>query len=455
MLSDSHCHLQLLENPNEKVKRAVDSGIEYIICVGIGGIKGNEKAIELAERFRNVYATCGIHPTEKEKDSTEVLKYIEEVSYHPRVIGIGETGIDLQNNKELKRQIELFRFHIDLSKKTGKPLIVHTRGSDGNSSAFDLAIEEIKGKNVKGVFHCFSWGKREALQAKNLGFFISYAGNITYKKKIAETVKSTPFDFALLETDAPFLTPEQERGKLNEPSFLVHTAKKVAELKGIFLEDVFRTVKANLWRVFNLGENPSYRFTYKIRNSLYINLTIRCTILCVFCGKFENFFIRGHNLKIPNEPSVEEVMSEIGDPTVYDEIVFCGYGEPTLRLDELKRISKELKSKGAKRIRLDTDGLANLVHNRNILPELAGLIDSISVSINAPDEETYEKLCPSKYGRSAYKYVKDFIAQSKKFIPDVKATAVSHPLVDIEKTRIVVEKELGVPFKVRDYGELG
>jgi TatD DNase family protein len=146
-------------------------------------------------------------------------------------------------------------------------------------------------------------------------------------------------------------------------------------------------------------------------------------------------------------------MTAIGDPSSYDEVVFCGYGEPLLRLDLVKAVASFLKQKNIL-VRINTDGQANLVHERNILPELAGLVDSISVSLNAPDAATYQEICRSEFGEMGYDALKDFILEAKKYIPSVTATAVTLPGIDIAACRKVAD-ELQVDFRERVYNEVG
>jgi TatD DNase family protein len=200
------------------------------------------------------------------------------------------------------------------------------------------------------------------------------------------------------------------------------------------------------------------RITYRIRNSLYVNLTNICTLACTFCPKFKDFMVKGHLLKIgPKGPSPEEVLAEVdaaADEKRPDEIVFCGYGEPTLRLDALKTIARGLKERGH-RGRLNTDGLGNLVHGRNIAAELAGLVDALSVSLNAQDAPTYARYCPSKYREEAYDQVKAFIREARGHIGEIQATVVGLPGVDVEACRRIAEEELGVGFRFRPLDEVG
>jgi TatD DNase family protein len=169
--------------------------------------------------------------------------------------------------------------------------------------------------------------------------------------------------------------------------------------------------------------------------------------------RYHTDFVKGHNLRLAGEPTADALLTEIGDPTRFAEIVFCGYGEPLLRLDVVKAVAGEVKRRGGK-VRIDTNGHANLIHKRNVLPELAGLVDAVSVSLNAQNAEVYEKLTQPQFGPAAYDAVKEFIREAKKYIPDVTATVVSAPGVDVDACRKIAE-ELGAKFRVREYNVVG
>ena len=194
--------------------------------------------------------------------------------------------------------------------------------------------------------------------------------------------------------------------------------------------------------------------TYPVGDSLYLNLTNRCTNQCPFCIRYKSReFNQKYLLWLDKEPSAAELIAEIGDPSKYKQIVFCGYGEPTIRLDVIKEVAEKVKSQKSKvKIRLDTNGHGNLFWGRNILPELKGLIDIVSVSLNAHNAETYDQLCHSLYGRAAFPAVIDFIKEAKEYIPEVEASVVDLPAVDQEKARALADG-LGVKFRVRPYYE--
>jgi TatD DNase family protein len=195
-------------------------------------------------------------------------------------------------------------------------------------------------------------------------------------------------------------------------------------------------------------------WTYEIRNSLYLNITNRCTLACTFCPKFKDFTVKGYNLKTDREPTAKEILKMISSPLKYEEIVFCGFGEPTLRLDVLLEIAQNLRKKGCQRIRLNTDGLGNLIHCRNICPELSQGIDALSVSLNAPDAKTHARICPNPYGQGAYEEVKDFILKAKKDFMDITASIVGLPNLNVESCRKVAQN-LGVKFRLRLHNQVG
>jgi TatD DNase family protein len=192
---------------------------------------------------------------------------------------------------------------------------------------------------------------------------------------------------------------------------------------------------------------------YNIRNALYLNITNKCTSACVFCVIKITDYVKGHNLRLEKDPSVAEIIKAIDASPKYNEVVFCGYGEPTLRLDVLKEVASYVKAKNIP-TRLNTNGHGDLIHNRHILPELKGLIDNISISLNGVDAEEYFKVSRPKFGKDTFDKVLEFITLAKQYIPHVEVTTVTYPGIDISKCRKIAEK-LGVDFRVRIYNEVG
>ncbi len=457
-LVDTHAHLDFEELRNDLegvIKRADNEGVKYIITVGGGkGIESNERAIEIAKKFPDVYASIGLHPDGAHNFNQEAERLLSNLAAEKKVLAVGETGLDFKCDIPVEIQKRAFEFQIGLAQKFHLPLIIHAR------NAFSEVLEILEGENQvshSGVFHCFSGDREIAKRVLDMNFYISFTGIITFKnaKALQDVVRYVPVERLLVETDSPFLSPEPFRGRTNEPARVVYVAKRIAELKGLSFNDVARITSYNSRKLFGVGEITSAgAIVYSIRDSLYLNITNRCSNSCVFCPKFKNsYYVKGYDLKIEKEPSIEEIKNAIRDLSGYREVVFCGFGEPLLRLDVVKEIAKWLKTK-AVRVRIDTDGLANLVHGRNILPELQGIVDSISVSLNAPDAETYIKLCPSGFGERAFSAVIDFLKEAKKYIPEVTATVVSLPNLDIEACRKIAD-ELNVQFRVREYNSIG
>ncbi|MDD5131819.1 MAG: TatD family nuclease-associated radical SAM protein [bacterium] len=191
---------------------------------------------------------------------------------------------------------------------------------------------------------------------------------------------------------------------------------------------------------------------YQIGHSLYLNITNRCTNQCGFCVRYKTDTIQGYNLALTTEPSVKEILAAIGDPSRFREIVFCGYGEPLLRLTEVIAVSKALKEQKIP-VRINTNGHGNLIHGRNIVPEIAPYVSTISISLNAENEEVYNQICQPSFGPGTYQKVKDFISACKTLMPTV-VTAVALPQVNINIIKQIVEKELGVRFKLRHYDDI-
>jgi len=194
--------------------------------------------------------------------------------------------------------------------------------------------------------------------------------------------------------------------------------------------------------------------SYVIRDRLYLNITDRCTLECQFCPKTQGSKqVQGYDLALRKRPEYDEIIAAIADPTGYEEVVFCGFGEPTLRLKTLLQVARHIKAQGG-RVRLNTDGLTNLVNKRNVLPEMAGLIDAVSVSMNAQNEAVYNRHCCPALPDS-YAAMLAFLQQAPRYIPEVTATAID----GLEGVDIVacaqLAQELGVNFRARHLDVVG
>ncbi|HTY38330.1 MAG TPA: TatD family hydrolase [Bacteroidota bacterium] len=466
MYIDSHAHIffeDYKSDIDDVLARARNAGIEAVIVPGTT-LETSREAVELAQRHDDVFATVGIHPHDASKATPDVLHQIEELSNSPKVVAIGEIGVDYHYDfspRDVQR--EVFRKQIDIAIRRNLPVVVHTRESlEDALSAVQSAVTEhpewrktgdgvhTRYPALRGVFHCFPGGPEDVWKLLDLGFLVSYPGIVTFKNSPAiETLKKTGFDHILLETDSPFMSPVPLRGKRNEPANVVLIAKKIAEVFGVSEEDVARTATFNTKRLFGIGPADPPRIAYKLRNSLYLNITLRCNADCIFCDRKGDAIVKGHNLKIEKEPTSEEVISAIGDPRAYDEVVFCGYGEPTIRLDVVKQVAAWTKEHGG-RVRLNTDGHGNIINHRNIVPELAGLIDSVSISLNSVDPAQYGRIMRLD-GERYHTAMIEFAQECKKHLPEVVMTIVGIDEVDTASAREFVENRVGVTFRVRPY----
>lgn len=204
------------------------------------------------------------------------------------------------------------------------------------------------------------------------------------------------------------------------------------------------------------SENPSAlgSIAYELHGNLYLNITNKCTLRCRYCPKFNHTWtVQDYGLRLTAEPGVERLLEAVGDPRRYQQIVFCGLGEPTTRLDTLLGVSRELKRQGAK-LRLNTDGLANLIHNRDVTPELADCLDQVSISMNAQNADLYTQHCRPKQAYS-YEYMLEFVRRLRGRMEGVTATAIQGlPGVDIEQCKQMAAR-MRVHFRSRTLGLVG
>jgi TatD DNase family protein len=464
---DSHAHITSKDFDGDLpdvLKRAFDAGVAFIINPSIN-LEDSKRAVDLAEKYPEVYACVGIHPHEAARANDAALASVEELSRHPKVVGIGEIGLDFYYDFSPRiAQTRIFRAQLEIARRRNLPVVIHTRESlpetiaivrESVASAPEWRAQGVSAHSrypsPKGVFHCFSGNIADAWQVIHLGFAISFPGIITFANagQAAAVAGGVSLEHFLLETDSPYLAPAPFRGTRNEPMHVVHIAERLAQLQNLSLEDVIRSTSYGVFRVFGIGHPALPQWTYKLRNSLYINLTIRCNADCVFCDRKGDAIIKGHNLRIEREPDAEELIQEIGDPRRYDEIVFCGYGEPTIRLEVVKQVARWVKEHGGK-TRLNTDGHGNVINKRNIVPELVGLIDAVSISLNSTDPKQYGEMMRID-GERFFSAMMEFARECVKNLPRVLMTVVDIDGVNMDKARQLVEKEIGAVFQVRPF----
>ncbi len=253
MIVDSHCHLDFPDFAGETdalIARAATADVELMVTIGTR-IRDFDQVRALAEAHRQVYCTVGTHPHEAEKEADVSVDQLVELSNHPKVIGIGEAGLDyFYDSSPRDVQADVFRRHIAAARKTGLPLCIHSRDADADMASI-LEEETAKG-SFPILLHCFSSGRELMERALALGAFFSFSGILTFKRsdELRSIARDVPQDRLLVETDAPYLAPLPWRGKRNEPAYVAHTAKVLAEVKGVAPEEMAAITTANFARLF-------------------------------------------------------------------------------------------------------------------------------------------------------------------------------------------------------------
>ena len=259
MLIDSHAHLDMKAFDSDRrqvIEHAWDAGLGAVITVGVGeALSEIEGAVALADEYERVFATVGVHPHDAQRIQPEWYGQIEELARHPKVVGIGETGLDyhyMHSPKEVQR--DAFDRFLRMGRATGLPVVIHTREADEDTISVLREARKEAGEPLSGVVHCFSGDYPLARQVLDLGLNISFTGVLTFPKAepLREVLKKIPIERVLLETDCPYLTPVPFRGKRNEPARVVHVAETVAEVYGRPIDEVARITTENVVRLFRL-----------------------------------------------------------------------------------------------------------------------------------------------------------------------------------------------------------
>ena len=244
---DTHCHIYMDHFDRDRddiIQRAIDNGVKRMICIGVD-IPSSEQCVEIAEKHPQVFATAGIHPHEAKDAPTLYLQELEVFYQHPKVVAVGEIGLDFHYNlSDQKDQIAIYHEQLELAKSMDLPTVVHCRGS--NEQILNGIIQS---NNSYGVIHCFASTLAFSRQILKTGLHLSFTGLITFVKSLEDVVKETPLDKMMLETDSPYLAPSPHRGRRNEPLYVKTVAEKVAQLKEMSIEDVVHqtTHTANLF----------------------------------------------------------------------------------------------------------------------------------------------------------------------------------------------------------------
>ena len=319
MYIDSHAHVnapEFQDGVDEVVDRAKREGVQFIIVPGTD-VESSRYAIELADEFDGLYACVGIHPHDASKADDQALRQIEELSVHPKVVAIGEIGLDFfRNYSPRNAQIEALKNQLDIARRRNLPVVLHDR--DAHTELQDIMEETVRTDSSwrnnlatsnsrfpapKGVFHAFSGDAAMAWNLINMGFYVSIPGTVTFKNSgVEQVVRAVSLEHLLLETDSPYLTPVPFRGKRNEPSHIHFIARRIAEIQGLSPEDIGRATSYNVLRLFGIGELDPPKTTYTLNNTLYLNITIRCDADCVFCDRKGEAIVKGHFSGLSENP---------------------------------------------------------------------------------------------------------------------------------------------------------
>jgi TatD DNase family protein len=265
MFVDSHAHLdgkKFDADRDEVLARAQAAGIANVLAIGTGDGPGTlDCAVKLAEKYPSVYASVGIHPHEAELAKDADFLELEQLAKHPKVIAWGEIGLDYfydHSPREIQQQV--FRRQQELARAAKLPIVIHCRPSQDTENAWEDCLRMLQenwaASGLGGILHCFTGTWAQAKAALDMGFMISFAGNITFPKAqaIRDAAKEVPLERMLIETDSPFLAPTPHRGKRNEPAFVVETARQLGELRGLSQEAMGEQTAKNFYRFFSLPE---------------------------------------------------------------------------------------------------------------------------------------------------------------------------------------------------------
>jgi TatD DNase family protein len=256
-LVDSHCHLdnpQFNTDRDAVIDRALAAGVEHMVAIGTGsGPPDLEAGVRLADQYPSFYATVGVHPHDAHKASSETYKRLSDLLAHPKVVALGEIGLDYHYDYSPRDvQRDVFVEQMRVARDARKPIVIHTREAWEDTLA--LIEENWTPSGLPGIMHCFSGSPAEAERCVALGFYLSFGGIVTFPKAIElqEAAKRAPLDRLLVETDAPYLAPVPNRGKRNEPAFMVQTARKLADLRGETPESIALATTQNFERLRTL-----------------------------------------------------------------------------------------------------------------------------------------------------------------------------------------------------------
>ena len=255
MIIDSHAHLDMVEFDSDRdqvIDRALSADVRHIITVGID-IKSSLNAVKLTTHYPPIFATIGIHPHNADNANKDDLEQIALIAQQDKIVAIGEIGLDFFHNRSARqKQVEVFTQQLTIAISLDLPVVIHDR--EAHTDTLNI-LSSFKRDGLHGMIHCFSGDYKLAKTFIDMGYYISIPGTVTFKNasQTQDVVKRIPLNRLLIETDAPFLAPTPYRGKRNEPSYIIHTAQKIAKLRGISFEELSYQTSKNVCELFNLS----------------------------------------------------------------------------------------------------------------------------------------------------------------------------------------------------------
>lgn len=485
-LIDTHAHLgdrKFKADLGKVLQRARDENIEHII--NIHDPLDPEINLSTVLHNANLFAqtpanygtrptsapfishSVGIHPHWAGQYNSPAEKLLRQQLTELKAVALGEIGLDFywEGRSLEKIQKEVLRRQLFIAETHSLPVILHCRQA---YSDLIQILQEPEFRELTGVVHCFSGTLADAKEIVKLNFLLGIDAPITYPRseKLQEIVREIPIEYILIETDAPYLPPQKFRGKRNEPAYIKFVAEKIAELTGLTIKDVARVTRYNARRLFHLPLDLPPEIVYELRHNLYLNITNQCPNTCWFCPRQKSWVVKGHNLKLEKEPTLSEILQELPvDLSSYNEVGFCGLGEPTCRMDIIRELVPILRQRGAKRLRLDTNGLGNYIcaldtqtapddakpQPEGIIAELANMFDAISISLNTSSPTAYAELCRPANPEKAFAELIKFIHSAARVFKDITITAVKLPGIDKAELERFATSELGLPLRWREF----
>ncbi len=417
---DSHCHLNARHFDDDRevaIARAVSDGIVAFMNIGFDR-ESLRDTMAMVEEYPFMFGAAGVHPHDAASLNEELENDVRSALDHPRVVAVGEIGLDFYRNLAPREtQEDVFRRMIMLAREKNKPIVIHCR------DAFDEVVAALaaQGSSYRGIFHAFSGSPEDARRVFDLGFHVGIGGVVTYRNaRLAETLESIPMEKIVLETDSPYLTPHPWRGKRNEPSFVAHVARTVARVKGLSLAEVDRLTTENYLAAMGITADALPRPVYRIDESVYIQAASA-------------------------EPADLDAIP--ADAAV--EVVLTGVVDPLDNLEHTLSLAARAKERGL-RVRANTCGMANHAAGRNMAPEFAGRIDEIVLVFYGTTVEAHNRLLHPSLSAEEWEAMRDFVRCSAAAGIDTVCEFVATPGFDAEPCRVFA-RDLGAQYDIRMY----